>query len=88
VAALDAAALAVMRGDLLLVLCTEGDRRVDVTQWPAVSPDATWQIVLSTEAPAFVEPRDAEPAANMVIDSHDGLSLQFGRPASLILRRT
>jgi maltooligosyltrehalose trehalohydrolase len=90
VAALDDASLAVMRGNeqdmLLLVLCTEASRRVDVNPWRAVPPDKAWQIVLTTEESRFVESRDARLAADVAIDLQDGLVLEFNRPGSVILR--
>jgi maltooligosyltrehalose trehalohydrolase len=90
VAALDGATLAVMRCSerdvLLLVLCTKASCRVDVGQWRAVPPDKTWQIVLTTEDPRFVEAQDAGPVADAGIDLQNGLSLVFDRPASVLLR--
>jgi maltooligosyltrehalose trehalohydrolase len=90
VAALDDASLAVMRGNeqgmLLLVLCTEASRRVDVRRWRAVPPDKAWQIVLTTEEPRFVESLDTGLAAHVALDLQDALSLEFSRPASVILR--
>jgi hypothetical protein len=80
----------VMRGNeqdmLLLVLCTEASRRVDVKPWRAVPPDKAWQIVLTTEESRFVESRDARLAADVAIDLQEGLVLEFNRPASVILR--
>jgi hypothetical protein len=89
VAALDDATLVVMRGSgrdvLILVVCTESCRRVDVGQWRAVPRDKAWQVVFTTEESRFVESRDAG-LTDAAIDLRDGLSLTFDRPASVILR--
>jgi maltooligosyltrehalose trehalohydrolase len=89
VAALDDATLVVMRGSgrdvLILVVCTESSRRVDVGQWRAVPPDKAWQVVFTTEESRFVESRDAG-LTDAAINLGDGLSLTFDRPASVILR--
>jgi maltooligosyltrehalose trehalohydrolase len=91
VAALDDASLAVMRSSerdmLLLVLCTEASRRVDLRRWPAVPANTTWRLVLTTEESRFVEPREAGLIADVDMDLEDGLILGFNRPASVILRR-
>jgi maltooligosyltrehalose trehalohydrolase len=90
VAALDDATLAIVRGSerdvLLLVLCTEAPRRVDVRQRHAVPPDRTWQLVLTTEDPRFVEARDVGLMTDVAIDLQDGPSFSFNRPASVVLR--
>jgi hypothetical protein len=90
VAPLDDASLAVMRGNdqeiLLLVLCTEASRRVDVKRWRAVPPDKAWQVVLTTGESRFVESGDAGLTRDAAIDLQDGPILEFNRPASVILR--
>jgi len=91
VAALDDASLAVMRSNgqdmLLLVLCTDAPRRVDMKRWCAVPADRAWQVVLTTEDSRFVESGDAGGhGANVAIDLQDGLMLEFDRPASVMLR--
>jgi maltooligosyltrehalose trehalohydrolase len=90
VAALDDASLAVMRSSgqdmLLLVLCTQASRGVDLGRCPAVPSHQTWQLVLTTEESRFVESPDADPISDVGIDLEGGLTLGFNRPASVILR--
>jgi len=90
VTALDDASLAVLRASgrdvLLLVLCTAPSRRVDLTGWQAVPPNRKWEIVLTTEQSQFLESGGPEQIPGVAIDTDDGLSVRFSRPASVIVR--
>jgi maltooligosyltrehalose trehalohydrolase len=90
VGALDDATLAVMCGNgrdtLLLVLCTDASRHVDLTRWPAVPANRSWRLVLTTQEPRFADSGEACVAADVAFDLQDGRGLTFDRPASVILR--
>jgi maltooligosyltrehalose trehalohydrolase len=85
---LDDASLTVARGDLLLVLCTRGGRRVDAARRSGGAADVTWQVVLTTDAPGLAESSDAGATPDVTIDLQHGVQFFFNRPASAILRRT
>jgi maltooligosyltrehalose trehalohydrolase len=90
VTALDDASLAVLRASgrdvLVLVLCTAPSRRVDLTGWQAVPANRKWEIVLTTEQSQFLESGGPEQIPGVAIDTDDGLSVGFSRPASVIVR--
>ena len=87
---LDGACLALARGSgrdiLLLVLCVETSRRVDLDRWRSVAPTGRWEIVLTTEEARFQESGDSSAVPEPAIELDESPAVTFHRPAAVILR--
>jgi maltooligosyltrehalose trehalohydrolase len=90
VMAFDDASLAVLRASerdaWLLVLSTGTSCLVDLRQWRSVPPNRKWEIVLTTDDARFLESDGSPQISGVAINTEDGLSVRFSRPASVILR--
>jgi maltooligosyltrehalose trehalohydrolase len=86
----DSASLGLLRrqsGDaLLLVLCAEAPGQIDLHDWAPARVCSTWEIVLCTEDWRFAKSHGLASAPDGSVVLARSSSLQFDRPASVILR--
>jgi maltooligosyltrehalose trehalohydrolase len=69
---------------LLLVVCLDTPRRVDLARWEVRALSGRWEVVMTTEESRFCE--QAAPAAAPAIEVDGGLSVTFRGSSAVLLR--